>query len=112
MIITADGGCGLMFPLVKTDLRAYTRLLSVAAAARSSPLMLLAAGRCCWIWMLMEPDRTLILHGACERTDKVAHCCCVAPRNQVWQCLLAVTNRLDGNIRRASHQSPEKVFAM
>jgi hypothetical protein len=44
-----------MFALVKPDLLACTRLLSVAAADRRSPLLLLAARRCCWIWMLMEP---------------------------------------------------------
>jgi hypothetical protein len=44
-----------MFALVKPDLRACTRLLSVAAADRLSPLLLLAARHCCWIWMLMEP---------------------------------------------------------
>ena len=27
------------------------------------------------------------------------------------QCLLAVATRLNGTIRRASHQSPEKIFA-
>jgi len=44
-----------MFALVKLDLRSCTRLLSVAAADRHSQLLLLAARRCCWIWMLMEP---------------------------------------------------------
>jgi len=64
--LTADGGCRSMFALVKPDLRACTRLLSVAAAARRSQLLLLATRRCCWIWMLMEPARTLILLlGAC-----------------------------------------------
>jgi hypothetical protein len=64
---TADGGCRSMFVIVKPDLRACTRLLSVAAAARRSPLLLLEARRCCWIWMLMEPARTLILPlGACR----------------------------------------------
>jgi len=56
--LAADGGCGSMFALVKPDLRACTRLLSVAAAARSSQLLLLEARRCCWIWMLMERART------------------------------------------------------
>jgi hypothetical protein len=56
-----------MFALIKPDLRACTRLLSVAAAARRSPLLLFAARSCCWIWMLMEPARTLILpFGACR----------------------------------------------
>ena len=36
---------------------------------------------------------------------------CVALRSQV-QCLLAVAIRPNGTIRRASHQSPGKVFAM
>ncbi len=39
--LTANGGCRSMFALVKPDLRACTRLLSVAAAARRSPLLLL-----------------------------------------------------------------------
>jgi hypothetical protein len=56
-----------MFALIKPDLRACTRLLSVAAAARRSPLLLLAARRCFWISILMEPARTLILPlGACR----------------------------------------------
>jgi len=56
-----------MFAIVKPDLRACTRLLSVAAAVRRSPLLLLEARCCCWIWMLMEPARTLILpFGACR----------------------------------------------
>jgi hypothetical protein len=29
--------------------------LLLPLAARLSPLLLLAARRCCWIWMLMEP---------------------------------------------------------
>jgi hypothetical protein len=63
---TADGGCRSMSDIVKADLRACTKLLSVAAAARRSPLLLLEARSYCWIWMLMEPDRTLILPlGAC-----------------------------------------------
>ena len=36
---TFDGGCGSMFAL-KLDVRACTRLLSVAVAARRSPLLL------------------------------------------------------------------------
>ncbi len=43
---TVDGGCGSMFAL-KLDVRACTRLLSVAATARRSPLLLPAARRCC-----------------------------------------------------------------
>jgi hypothetical protein len=61
--LTSDGGCGSMFALVKPDLRACTRLLSVAAAARRSQLLLLAARGCCWIWMLMEPARTCTQRG-------------------------------------------------
>jgi hypothetical protein len=41
MTTVVDGDCGLMFALVKPDLRACTRLLSVAAAAHRSPLLLL-----------------------------------------------------------------------
>jgi hypothetical protein len=43
---TVDGGCGSMFAL-KLDVRACTRLLSVAAADRRSPLLLPGARCCC-----------------------------------------------------------------
>jgi len=41
---TVDGGCGSMFVL-KLDVRVCTRLLSVAAAARRSPIAAAAAWR-------------------------------------------------------------------
>jgi hypothetical protein len=50
---TVDGGCGSMFALVKPDLRACTRLLSVAAAARRSPL---AAAAACSSPLLLDLD--------------------------------------------------------
>jgi hypothetical protein len=80
--LTADGGCESMFALVKPDLRACTRLLSVAAAARRSLLLLLAARRCCWIRMLLEPALHLDL--AARRLPHAAaaacHCCCTPLR--------------------------------
>jgi hypothetical protein len=56
---TVDGGCGLMFAL-KLDVRACTRLLSVAAATRRSPLLLPGARRCCWLRRTLH-HRTQVL---------------------------------------------------
>jgi len=58
-----------MFDIVKPDLRVYTRLLSVAAAARRSPLMLPEARRCCWLRRTLAPP--LLLHAA-----PPLRCCC------------------------------------
>jgi len=70
-----------MFALIKPDLRACTRLLSVAAAARCSSLLLLAACCSCWIWMLMEPAlhldlAVLCLPQAAATAADACHCCC------------------------------------
>jgi hypothetical protein len=71
-----------MFALVKPDLRACTRLLSVAAADRKSPLLLLAARRCCWIRMLMEPALHLDLAARLlqHTAASACHCCCTQLR--------------------------------
>jgi hypothetical protein len=56
--------------------------------------------------------RPFIFLARCRRASRENwQCRSIAPRSQV-QCLLAVANRLNGTSRRASHQSPWKVFAM
>ena len=82
---TVDGGYGSMFALVKPDLQTCTRLLSVAAAVRSSPMLLLAARSCCWIWMLMEPALHLdpavrLWPHAAAAAAAACHCCCTQLR--------------------------------
>ncbi len=70
LIKTADGGCRSMFAIVKPDLRACTRLLSVAAAARRSQLLLPEARRCCWL------RRTLGVSAAASAATRSLRCCC------------------------------------
>jgi len=61
-----------MFAIVKPDLRSCTRLLSVAAASRRSPLLLPEARSCCWLRRTLTPP--LLMHAA-----PPLRCCCCMP---------------------------------
>ena len=76
---TVDGGCGSMFAL-KLDVRACTRLLSVAAAARRSPLVLPGARRCC-----CTPLRCCCCTALCCSAATPLLSCCLRSGSSIWE---------------------------